>query len=540
MLYCPGEDKILYGKTKVQRSIADTLEISTNASMETCWCLYLPLFLALYVFTKQLLNKIRNFPPSPFPCLPIIGHLYLLKKPLHRTLSQFSNRNGPIGLLHFGSRPVLVVSSPSAAEECFTRNDIIFANRPGLLIGKHLGCNHTSLAWAPYGENWRNLRRIASIEILSATRLQMLCSIRNDELKSLIRKLLDNQNEPVELRKAFFELTLNVMMGMIAGKRYYGDKLEDVEEARRFREIHVETFKLSAEINIGDFLPWVKSRELEKKLIECQSKRDEFMQDLIEQHRKRMMNNCDAKRKKTMIEVLLSLQESEPEYYTDQMIRALVLAKLEIENGVGHCRLIDESDLGQLPYLHCIINETLRMYPPAPLLLPHESSENCVLGGFRIPRGTTLLVNTWAIQNDPKIWMEPTRFMPERFAGVEGTRDGFKLMPFGSGRRGCPGESLALRMVGLTLGSLIQCFEWSTISQELVDMREGTGLTMRMAQPLEAKPIHAKVSFSNLNRVGRLVFCLFPQCGILFKTTKSVSTIKPETGVFTFLVFEFA
>ncbi|KAK6277573.1 hypothetical protein POUND7_017896 [Theobroma cacao] len=481
------------------------------------WFLYLPLFLALYVFTKHFLNKIRNFPPSPLPCLPIIGHLYLLKNPLHRTLTQISNRNGPIVLLQFGTRPVLVVSSPSAAEECFTRNDIIFANRPGLLIGKHLGYNHTSLAWAPYGENWRNLRRIASIEILSATRLQMLSSIRNDEVKSLIRKLLDHQNQPVELRTAFFELTLNMMMGMIAGKRYYGENLEDVEEARRFREVHVETFKLSAKLNIGDFLPWIKSRELERKLIECQSKRDKFMQDLIEQHKRRMRNNCDRMRKKTLIEVLVSLQESEPEYYTDQMIRALVLvlllagtdttvntmewafslllnhpevlekAQAEIANRVGHYRLIDESDLAQLPYLHCIINETLRMYSPAPLLLPHESSEECVLGGFRIPRGTTLLVNVWAIQNDPKLWTNPTRFMPERFEGLEGTRDGFRLMPFGSGRRGCPGESLGLRMVGLTLGSLIQCFEWSRISDDLVDMTDATGFTMRKAQLLQAK-----------------------------------------------------
>ncbi|KAK6257273.1 hypothetical protein QUC31_000732 [Theobroma cacao] len=481
------------------------------------WFLYLPLFLALYVFTKHFLNKIRNFPPSPLPCLPIIGHLYLLKNPLHRTLTQISNRNGPIVLLQFGTRPVLVVSSPSAAEECFTRNDIIFANRPGLLIGKHLGYNHTSLAWAPYGENWRNLRRIASIEILSATRLQMLSSIRNDEVKSLIRKLLDHQNQPVELRTAFFELTLNMMMGMIAGKRYYGENLEDVEEARRFREVHVETFKLSAKINIGDFLPWIKSRELERKLIECQSKRDKFMQDLIEQHKRRMRNNCDRMRKKTLIEVLVSLQESEPEYYTDQMIRALVLvlllagtdttvntmewafslllnhrevlekAQAEIANRVGHCRLIDESDLAQLPYLHCIINETLRMYSPAPLLLPHESSEECVLGGFRIPLGTTLLVNVWAIQNDPKLWTNPTRFMPERFEDLEGTRDGFRLMPFGSGRRGCPGESLGLRMVGLTLGSLIQYFEWSRISDDLVDMTEATGFTMRKAQLLHAK-----------------------------------------------------
>ena len=107
--------------------------------------------------------------------------------------------------------------------------------------------------------------------------------------------------------------------------------------------------------------------------------------------------------------------------------------------------------------------------------------------GFRVPSGTMLLVNIWAIQNDPKIWEDPTRFKPERFEGPEGARDGFKSMPFGTGRRGCPGEGLGLRIVGLTLGALIQCFEWSRFSDEIVDMRAGTGFTMPNAEPLQAK-----------------------------------------------------
>ncbi|XP_022874514.1 cytochrome P450 81F3-like [Olea europaea var. sylvestris] len=172
-------------------------------------------------------------------------------------------------------------------------------------------------------------------------------------------------------------------------------------------------------------------------------------------------------------------------------------AQKEIDDHVGPERLIDESDMANLPYLHCIINETLRMYPPGPLLIPHESSEDSVIGGYRIPGGTMLLVNLWAIQNDPKIWDDSRKFKPERFEGLEATRDGFKLMPFGSGRRGCPGEGLAVRMVGLGLGSVIQCFDWERVGKELVDMAEGTGLTMPKAQPLIAKctprPVGAKL-----------------------------------------------
>lgn len=163
-------------------------------------------------------------------------------------------------------------------------------------------------------------------------------------------------------------------------------------------------------------------------------------------------------------------------------------AQAEMDKVVGQDRLMEESDLTNLPYLHCIINETMRIKPVGPLLVPHESSKDCVVGGYRVPRGTMLLVNAWAIHNDPKNWEEPTKFKPERFEGLEGTtKVGYKLMPFGSGRRSCPGEGLAMRMVGLTLGSLIQCFEWERIGKEMVDMSEGPGLTMPKAQPLQAK-----------------------------------------------------
>lgn len=166
---------------------------------------------------------------------------------------------------------------------------------------------------------------------------------------------------------------------------------------------------------------------------------------------------------------------------------ALVKAQAEIDSQIGHSRLINEYDLIKLPYLHGIINETLRMCPAAPLLVPHESSEECTIGGFRIPRGTMLLVNMWAVQNDPKLWDEPSKFNPERFQGLQGERDGFELLPFGAGRRRCPGEGLAMRVVGLAIGSLIQCFEWERTSEEMVDMSEGPGLTMPKAQALLAK-----------------------------------------------------
>ncbi|KAL4559592.1 hypothetical protein LXL04_031735 [Taraxacum kok-saghyz] len=163
-------------------------------------------------------------------------------------------------------------------------------------------------------------------------------------------------------------------------------------------------------------------------------------------------------------------------------------AQDEMDYYVGKDRYVKESDMANLPYLACIIKETLRMYPAGPLL-PHESSKDCMVSGYHVPRGTMLLVNAWGIQNDPNNWENPEEFRPERFEGVEGYgEDGFKLLPFGFGRRSCPGENMALRMVGMALGSLVQCFQWERISESKVDMDEGNGISMPKAIHLVGLP----------------------------------------------------
>lgn len=164
--------------------------------------------------------------------------------------------------------------------------------------------------------------------------------------------------------------------------------------------------------------------------------------------------------------------------------KVLQKARAEIDKYVSQQRLVDETDLPKLQFLQAIAHETLRLYPAAPLLLPHMSSDDCIIGGFDIPRGTMVLVNVWAIHRDPEVWDNPTSFIPERFEGMKG--EGYKFMPFGMGRRQCPGAGLANRVVGLALASLIQCFEWERVSEEFVDMSEGKGLTMPKANQLEA------------------------------------------------------
>ena len=175
--------------------------------------------------------------------------------------------------------------------------------------------------------------------------------------------------------------------------------------------------------------------------------------------------------------------------------QVLKKARVELDNQIGQEKLLNELDVSKLHYLQNIISETLRLHPAVPLLLPHMSSEDCTIGGYKVPRETMLLVNAWAIHRDPNIWHDATSFKPERFES--GESDVNKLMPFGLGRRACPGAGLAQRIIGLTLGSLIQCFEWERISKEEVDMVECNGFTMPKAVALEAmcraRPIIAKV-----------------------------------------------
>ncbi|PIA33005.1 hypothetical protein AQUCO_04200030v1 [Aquilegia coerulea] len=479
-------------------------------------------FAVLIVFIlilKGFFHRTQNRPPSPF-ALPILGHLYLLKNPLYKTFTKLSEQYDPILFLRYGFREVLVVSSSSAIEECLTKNDIAFADRPQLIAGQHLGYNYSSLIWAPYGNHLRNLRRIITLEIFSSVRLQLLSVVRKEEIRYLVLQLFGNSDcktfHKVEFKTMFFEMMLNILMRMIAGKRYYGENVVDLDEAKRFRNIVSESFYLLGTPNFGDFLPFLRRFDvqgLEKRMVKVNKERDIFLQNLLDQGRQAThISSKNDQEKKTMIDVLLSQQKTDPGYYTDEIIKGLIetllsagtdtssstlewamslllnhpdilnKAKKEIDMHVGKERLIEESDLPKLGYLNNIINETLRIYPPGPVLY-HESSKDCSVGGFHVPSGTIVQMNVCAVHRDPKLWVEPMQFNPDRF---EDENEGFKFIPFGSGRRKCPGEGLAIRMVGLALGSLIQCFEWKRVGEEMVDMTEGTGLTLPKANPLVA------------------------------------------------------
>ena len=300
----------------------DVSSLHTSLSL-----LFVFLLLAFGIFFPRR-RRYGNLPPSP-PAVPIIGHLHLLKQPVHRSLQLLSQKYGPIFSLRFGSQLAVIVSSPSAVEECFTKNDVVLADRPRLAAGKYVGFNYTTITAASYGEHWRNLRRVSALEIFSSNRLNMFLGIRRDEVKRLLLRLARDSREgfaKVEMRPMLTELNFNIITRMVAGKRYYGEDLE-YAEAKRFRDIISEIFELLGALsNPADFLPilrWIGFGNHEKKLKKITRETKAILQGLIDEHRSG--NDKGSVDNNSMIDHLLSLQKTEPEYYTDDIIKGLVL-----------------------------------------------------------------------------------------------------------------------------------------------------------------------------------------------------------------------
>ncbi|XP_057447524.1 cytochrome P450 82A4-like [Lotus japonicus] len=493
------------------------------------------LFLFLHYHYRPSNSKEPPLAPGAWP---ILGHLIPLfaansQKPPHKILGSLADQYGPLFTIKLGTARAVVLSNWEMAKECFTTNDIIVSSRPTLIATQQMGYNGAMFGLAPYGPYWRELRKIITLEILSGRRVEQLGHVRVSEVQTSINELYyvwcSKKNEEsgymlVELKQWFTEVTFNMVLRMAVGKRYIGGG--DVVEERCMSALR-KFMRLMGLFTVGDAVPWMRWFDFGghvKEMKETAKELDRVVGEWLEEHRRlRAMlgEKVDRDDEQDFMDIMISLVDGTiiDGFDGDTIIKATVLtlflggaetttvtltwaiclllknphilekAKEELNTKVGKDKCISESDLSKLVYLQAIVKETLRLCPPGPLSAPREFSENCTLGSYQVKKGTRLITNLWKINTDASVWPDPLDFRPERFLTTHKDVDvrghHFELLPFGCGRRICPGISFGLQMVHFTLASFLHSFEILNPSGEHVDMTESFGLTNAKATPLE-------------------------------------------------------
>ncbi|GLJ18947.1 hypothetical protein SUGI_0338880 [Cryptomeria japonica] len=461
--------------------------------------------LGLWVLCKLLglkrgNEKASRLPPGPLG-LPIIGNMHQLGELPHRSLRDLAKQYGPVMFLRLGSAPTVVVSSSDMAKEFLKTHDLAFANRPESAASKYVAYNEKNVGLAPYGDYWRHMRKVCVMELLSAKRIESFRSVREEEVSLAVKAIWEKSKHGkvvVNVSKIIASLISSIIWRTLAGTKFSED--DDLVGKELNRMVHQVTSMIGA-FNIGDFIPsiaWIDDLSgVKRKMKKAHNFFDAVVEKIIDEHMeesRRRGSQEHEKHTKDLVDVLLEMPQNENEmkitrehikatifdmflgglettintleWAMSEMVRNPQVAKklqAEIESVAGKDRMVRESDLVGMEYLKCVVKEVFRLYPPGPLMLPHEAREDCTVAGYFIPQKTRLIVNVWAIGRDPAVWDDPSTFKPERFIGknidIKG-RD-FEMIPFGAGRRGCPGAGFAMANIDLVLAQLVHCFDWT-------------------------------------------------------------------------------
>ncbi|TYH87175.1 hypothetical protein ES332_D01G098200v1 [Gossypium tomentosum] len=445
---------------------------------------------------SKIKNSPKNLPPAPWK-LPLVGHLHLLMFSLpHHRLTELAKRHGSLMHLQLGELSHIVVSSPDAAKEVMKTHDINFATRPYLLVAEIIGYNFSDIGFAPYGDTWRQLRKVCTLELL--------------RLEINLGEMLCNSSYNITLRTAF---------------------AARCKQHDAFISIARNLVEAAGGFSITDLFPSIKLLPMisgmRAKLERWHQDLDAMLESIIEEHRARNANTKDSDDvTDDLVDVLLNLQDdgglefplrtenikavildmliagtetssTAVEWAMSEMIknpRILEKAQAEVRQVYDRTGDVNEADLHELKYLKLVMKETLRLHPPVPLLLPRESRERCEINGYAIPAKTKVIVNAWAIGRDSNYWNEAERFYPERFidSSVDYKGTNFEFIPFGAGRRICPGMSYGMAVVELSLAQLLYHFDWKLpngMKNEDLDMTEIFGATAGRKRDLRLIPI---------------------------------------------------
>nr|XP_043606622.1 7-ethoxycoumarin O-deethylase-like [Erigeron canadensis] len=484
----------------------------------------LGLFVSYLLFQATLsvfgYGKPKTLPPGPTR-LPIIGNLHLLGDQPHQSLTKLAKIHGPIMSLKLGHITTVVISSAVAAKEVLQKRDLDFSSRhiPDALNAH----NHSkySVAWLPVGTQWRTLRKILSTNIFTTNSLNSNQHLRRQKVNDLIAycKKASQANESVDIGRAAFRTTMNLLFHTIFSR----DLTNPYEDSgKEFKEVVGNIMVEAGKPNLVDYFPIFKKldpQRIRTRLSHHFGKLVDIFENLINERL-----GMGGSNQNDVLNMCLKISQENPVEFNQAHIKSLFLdlfaagtdttsntlewamtellrnplvmekAKLEVAEVVGKGKIVKEDDILNLPYLSCIVKETLRVHPPVPLLLPRKVENEVNLNGYIIPKGTQVLVNAYAIGRDPTIWEDSLEFNPERFmtSKLDIRGQDFELIPFGAGRRICPGLPLAMRMLHVMLGSLLNNFDWyidtKTKSKEL-DMTEKFGLTLQKSISLCVIPV---------------------------------------------------
>ncbi|KAK1327226.1 Cytochrome P450 78A3 [Acorus calamus] len=453
-------------------------------------------------------------PPIPGPRgLPLIGSMGLMVGLAHRKLAHAANTLRTRRLMAFslGDTRVIVTSHPDVAREVLNRS--AFADRPiketayGLMF-------HRAIGFAPSGAYWRTLRSIAATHLFSPRQISGSEAWRLEIAADMVTAL---GRGGFRVREVLKRASLNNIMGSVFGKKY--ELFAEDKEAREVQGLVEEGYELLGKLNWSDHLPFLAGLDLQGIRFRCSQlvpRVNRFVNRIIDEHR----NRTGEKKTGDFVDVLLSLQGHD-KLSDGDMVAVLwemifrgtdtvavliewVLARIilhprvqmkvqaELDLAVGRSRSVAESDVARLPYTRALIKETLRMHPPGPLLSwARLAISDTWVDGWHVPKGTTAMVNMWAIARDPHVWVRPEEFEPERFLSEGGGDVDFsifgsdlRLAPFGSGRRSCPGKALAMATVGFWVATLLHEYTWRSSDEAPVDLTEVLRLSCEMASPL--------------------------------------------------------
>ncbi|XVF23306.1 hypothetical protein REPUB_Repub13aG0025800 [Reevesia pubescens] len=484
-------------------------------------------FLIRFMFNKpRKSSTILHLPPSP-PSLPIISHLHYLRPLLHKSFHNLYCKYGPLLYLRFGSYPCLLVSSPSMAEEILKNQDVNFASRPISPLDDSLIFGKTGFITAPYGDYWRFMKKLSVTELLGARQIERSRSVRHQEIATFLRKMIQSakKTEVVDVGAELMKLTNNIICRVVASTSCS----EEDDEAKKIRELLKMSTELAAKMSLANSLGPLKKLGFwlyAKKSKEVTARYDELMEKLLRKHEVKAQNN-GSDDNKDLMDIILKVyhddtaelrisREQMKSFIVDLLFagtsssaetmqwaiaelinnpRVYKIARDEIKSVVGS-RLVEETDIPRLHYVQAITKETLRLYPNSPCA-PRVCLKDCKINGFDIPENTAVAVNLFSIMRDPAKWEKPNEFYPERFLDIDKNEtnkgQNFDFIPFGGGRRGCPGKNLAYILMNTAIASVIQCLDFKVIGEDgdlaKVNMQEQIGMSLAMASPLRCLPL---------------------------------------------------